>query len=148
EFRQGFPESAAAPDEWVYPHSPPGPEFVCSFLVSLFGNEHLWVLRLFPLCLCLLATAVFFKTLAMAFGTDRAALVAIACVLLPMFNTYMPGPGPILPCQSFSHSRALASRTRCTFCRSPENWAASAQPSLNFETQRWSGAIKPALGSP
>src|ERR1035437_8512442 len=91
EFRQGFPASAAAPNEWVYTHYPPGPEFVCWFLVSLFGNEHLWVLRLFPLCLCLLATAVFFKTLAMAFGTDRAALVAIACVLLPMFNTYMPG---------------------------------------------------------
>jgi hypothetical protein len=91
EFRQGFPASAAAPDEWVYTHYPPGPEFVCWFLVSLFGNEHLWVLRLFPLCLCLLATAVFFKTLARAFGTDRAALVAIACVLLPMFNTYMPG---------------------------------------------------------
>src|ERR1039458_9850838 len=28
EFRKGFPESAAAPDEWVYTHYPPGPEFV------------------------------------------------------------------------------------------------------------------------
>jgi hypothetical protein len=91
EFRRGFPESAAAADEWVYTHYPPGPEYVCWVLASLFGNERLWVLRLFPLCLCLLATAVFFRTLASAFGTDRAVLVAIACVFLPMFHTYMPG---------------------------------------------------------
>jgi hypothetical protein len=91
EFRQGFPESAAAPDEWVYTHYPPGPEIVCWVLASPFGIERLWVLRLFPLCLCLLAAAVFFRALARAFGTDRAALVAGACVLLPMFNTYMPG---------------------------------------------------------
>jgi hypothetical protein len=79
------------PDAWTYTHYPEGPDVMLALMGRVVGLDNLQIMRLFPLVLCLLATAVFFRTLARAFGTDRAALVAIACVLLPMFNTYMPG---------------------------------------------------------
>lgn len=90
-FRQGFPPGQANPDNWVYTHYPPGPDYLLAIMGRFVGLKRLWLLRLCPLSLGLLAAAVFFKTLARAFGFDRAALIAAACVLLPMFNTCMPG---------------------------------------------------------
>lgn len=91
EYRQGFPASMTDPDEWVYTHYPQGPELLCALLAKVIGLDRMWALRLLPLCLGLLAAAVFFKTLGRVFGADRAVLIAAVCVLLPMFNTYMPG---------------------------------------------------------
>ncbi len=90
-FRQGFPPDQANPDHWVYTHYPPGPDYLLTIMGRFVGLGRLWLLRLFPLSLGLLAVAVFFKTLARSFGVDRAVLIAAACVVLPMFNTYLPG---------------------------------------------------------
>ena len=91
EYRQGFPASMADPDEWVYTHYPQAPELMCALMAKIVGLKRMWVLRLLPLSLGLFAAALFFRTLARVCGTDRAALIAAACVVLPMFNTYMPG---------------------------------------------------------
>lgn len=85
------PEHCPNLDTWAYTHYPEGPDVLLTLVGRVVGLENLPVLRLFPLGLSLLATAVFFRTLAWVFGADRAALVAGACVLLPMFNTSMPG---------------------------------------------------------
>ncbi len=85
------PPACTNRDEWVYTHYPEGPNVLLALMGRVVGLEKVWVLRLLPLSLCLLATAVFFWTMAQAWGADRAVLVAAACVLLPMFDTYMPG---------------------------------------------------------
>lgn len=90
EFRQGFPDGMADPDQWVYTHYPPGPELLTGIIASVVGLEPLWVLRLFPLGVGLLGTAFFFRTLVRLYGADRAALVAVACVALPLYHTCMP----------------------------------------------------------
>ena len=90
-FRAHPPKSCRDFDTWTYTHYPEGPDVILVLMGRVFGLENLLVLRLLPLSLCLLATAVFFRTLVRVLGADRAALVAAACVLLPMFNTYMPG---------------------------------------------------------
>jgi len=91
QFRQGFPPDQANPDNWVYTHYPPGPDYLCAIMGRFVGLNRLWLLRLLPLSLGLLAAAVFFRALTRSFGVDRAALIAAACLVLPMFNTYMPG---------------------------------------------------------
>lgn len=91
EFRQGFPSSMAYPDNWVYTHYPPGPDLLCGLMVQLCGMNHIWLLRLLPLGFGLLAAWVFFQSLARAFGPRQAVFIAAACVVLPMFNAYMPG---------------------------------------------------------
>jgi hypothetical protein len=91
QIRQGFPPDQVNPDNWVYTHYPPGSEYLCAITGRFVGLDRLWRLRLFPLSLGLLAAAVFFRTLVRSFGVDRGALIAAACVILPMFNTYMPG---------------------------------------------------------
>lgn len=91
EFRRGFPESLSSPNNWVYTHYPPGPNLICAMEARWVGLDRIWVLRLFPLLTGLSAAAVFFLQLARVFGPDRGALIALGCVVLPMFNTYMPG---------------------------------------------------------
>ena len=91
DMRRALPPSYADADKWVYTHYPEGPDVLLALMGRVAGLDHPRLLRLLPLGLCLAATAFFFFTLAQAFGTDRAALIAAACVVLPMFNTYMPG---------------------------------------------------------
>lgn len=90
-FRKGFPGSSADPDQWVYTHYPPGPNLLAGTMAHLFGLNHIWFLRLLPISVGLLSLAVFFRTLARTFGTDRAAVITGACVVLPMVTLYMPG---------------------------------------------------------
>src|SRR5260370_10387209 len=59
-------------------------------MAKSFGLGQIRLYRLLPLTLCLLATAIFFKACAWAFGVDRAALIAGACAVLPMFHACMP----------------------------------------------------------
>jgi hypothetical protein len=75
QYRQGFPANQAERNNWAYTHYPPGPSWMCAVLARWFGLSNLWVLRLFPCVLGLLATAVFFRELARAFGPDRAVLI-------------------------------------------------------------------------
>jgi len=91
QFRQGFPPGQADPNNWVYTHYPPGPDYLDAMMGRFVGLQQIWVLRLFPLGLSLMASAVLFLTLARIFGADRAVVIAVACVILPMFNTHMPG---------------------------------------------------------
>jgi hypothetical protein len=91
EFLVGYPEPLRTQNEWVYMHYPPGPELICGVLEFLFGRERLWLWRLFPISLGLLAIIAFYRALATAFGPDRGSLVCAACAILPMTSTYMPG---------------------------------------------------------
>jgi len=90
-FRKGFPENLATRDNWVYTHYPPGPNWLCGVMVRCFGIDHIQLYRLLPLAFGLLATAIFFRASAGAFGADRAAFIAGACAVLPMFHCCMPG---------------------------------------------------------
>lgn len=90
-FRTGFPDNLANRDDWVYTHYPPGPNWLCGVMARFFGTDQIRFLRLLPMVFGLVATAIFFKTSAGAFGADRAALIAGACAVLPMFHTCMPG---------------------------------------------------------
>jgi hypothetical protein len=90
EYRIGLPDRLAERDTWVYTHYPPGPNLLCGVSARLFGFDPIWKLRLLPVSLSLTAMAVFFWMLARAFGTDRGALIAIACAVLPMVSTHMP----------------------------------------------------------
>jgi hypothetical protein len=90
-FRAGFPDNMAKRDDWVYTHYPPGPNWLCGVMARCFGMEHIRYFRLLPLSLGLFATVIFFKSSAGVFGADRAALIAGACAVLPMFHTCMPG---------------------------------------------------------
>lgn len=89
-FRHGFPERLADPDAWVYTHQPPGPNLLCGVSALFLGFDPIWKLRLLPIGLGLAAIAIFFKSLARAFGSDRGALIAVACALLPLISTFMP----------------------------------------------------------
>lgn len=90
KFRQGFPESQADPKNWVYTHYPPGPNLLGGISAHLFGLDRIWLWRLLPISLGFLALAFFFRTLAQAFGADRAGLILAACVVLPMVVFYLP----------------------------------------------------------
>lgn len=78
-------------NNWVYTHYPPGPDIMCGVMVYILGIGNVWIFRLFPVCLGLLATATFLCTLGRAFGYGRGALIAAACFVLPMFHIFMPG---------------------------------------------------------
>jgi hypothetical protein len=91
KFRQGFPPDQANPDDWVYTHYPPGPNLLGGALAHLFGFNHIWLWRLLPISLGFLAMTIFFRTLARAFGADRAGLIVAACIVLPMVVFYLPG---------------------------------------------------------
>ena len=90
KFRQGFPGSQADPNNWVYTHYPPGPNLLGGVSAHLFGLNHIWLWRLLPISLGFLTLMIFFRTLARAFGADRAGLIVAACVILPMVVLYLP----------------------------------------------------------
>ena len=99
--RKCLPPVYADPNQWVYTHYPEGSEVIMALIGHVVGLRNIQFLRLFPLGVNLLAAAVFFFTIARAFGPDRGFLVAVSCVLLPAFNIFMP-------CLSFeSYSFAL-----------------------------------------
>ena len=91
EMRRCLAPGYADPNRWVYTHYPEGSDVLLAVMGRFLGLDNLRLLRLFPLGLCLLAVAVFFTTLARAFGTGQAVWVALGCLLLPMFHTYLPG---------------------------------------------------------
>lgn len=103
QFRQDFPAGMASPNEWVYTHYPPGPNLLSGLMAQAFGFERLWMFRLLPVGLSLLAVAVLFRELARAFGLGRGAVMAAACAAPPMVSAYMPG----LHCQSYAFALLL-----------------------------------------
>ncbi len=89
--RMGYPERMSNPSDWVYMHYPPGPNLLCGVLARWFGMERLWLWRLVPLTLAFISVIIFYRSMASAFGPDRSAWISLACALLPMANTYIPG---------------------------------------------------------
>ena len=102
-YRQGFPERMSDPKQWVYTHYPQGPNLLCGIFARCFGMERLWLWRLVPLTLAAVTLLFFFRTLVVAFGLERGALLGLGCAILPMTNTYMPG----LHFEGYSYSLVL-----------------------------------------
>jgi len=98
-----YPEHLKDRNEWVYMHYPPGPALWCGVLARCFGLNHIWMWRLVPISLAFVSVIILFRTLASVFGVDRGALITLACAVLPMANTYMPG----LYYESYSYSLQL-----------------------------------------
>lgn len=91
EFLIGYPERLWDKNQWVYLHYPPGAPLMSGVYATIFGPERVMLWRLVPMTLGFLAMIIFYCALVHAFGADRGALIAFACILLPMTHTYLSG---------------------------------------------------------
>lgn len=89
-YRQGFPLELATPDQWPYTHYPPGPNLMLAVLARVFGFEHLWLLRIFPITIGIIALALLFKTITETLGARTAVSVALALGLVPTIPLTLP----------------------------------------------------------